>query len=574
MSRAVRVVTVLAATAAASAIGGVAHAECTEPANVVMCGEVRVGLTEPELSGGTLSGVEAIGILPDGRWISASELDTTCDGGCALRGVRVWDANSDESLVFGRLDASGFQSEELIVAFAPPARPGLSAVAARWVNDSPVAGVTGLLPLNSRRAVGIGGQAGPDAFATTLALYDGEQRSSRIDVGATVGEPSFLVSGRERIELGGIAELSLDGSLGNRRGRELAAGSQRHIGLGREELTLAFTTGGRSGKLALRYTASRGALRQSDAVHVDAVVTEQLRPFRTHTHLGATAAATPAGFHPGAGAAFVASVPIGQPRWEFAPRLDLRAVGEEAERDSADAAGAAAGVEAHIAILDARELRVELAGDADWGATMANRAETLRSWSQPLQGWRAGGAVELALGPRRTSALQWRVLDAEHARGSATHVLSATTVLASASVAAELVVHDGEWIGTYSVAEVNSPTFGAYLAAAARTDGFRAPRSLGTEPLRLRLDSDALESTATIGFRANAGIVRVETETTYVVGRAHERSLAGRGRAAVRLPGRDWGIGAEGGRLVHGDAYATLHFQLGSNPGLWLTHTR
>lgn len=571
MLAAARVGIVLAATA----IGGIAEARCPEPALTVDCGGIVLALETSELDpSGTLTGSSAVGVLPDGRLIAAESVETECDARCDLVGVRVWDTTTGHHTGAASIDGHGIHSPELSVHFAPPAQPGIAGVGVRVLHAEPLVGVTYLLPLSSERAVGAGVQHGTGGFAATLALFHGPTRSSRIDVMRFAGTPSFLISGRERLSLGHVAELSLDGSLSHADGRRRAAGTQRHFGPGREELVAALTTGGESGRLSVRYVGSRGALRHRDAVHLDAVIIERLRPFRTRTQIGATAASTATGFRPGAGASVVVEAPVGAARWTLTPRADLRAVGEQNRGSAADSSGASTGIHASVAPLDLDGVRLEVLGDADWGAELANAVGGLDIWNAPVSGWRAGAGAALVLGRAGRTTLDWRVTQEESAIGRAAHAFGGTIVTEAGSLSLETVIRGGRWTGTDAVAAASSRSFHAYAIAAARSDRYSEVRILGPIPLRTTRDRGGLESTAAIGFGTTVGVIAFETESGYTVGRQHGRGLGGRGRLSMTPPGRSWGLGAEGGRFVDGDVHAALHLHVGANPGLWLTHTR
>ena len=524
---------------------------------------------------GILTAEHALGLLPDGRIIEATSLQTDCSGECTLMDARIYDSGSEWRGHRVAIDDRTASGDGLDLPFAEPPRAGIAGIAARWVDGSPSAGVSSVFPLNSARAFGVGVQGGPDTFSMTLAAFDHEGVSTRADLGRVDGDPAFLVSGAERIGLGALV-LSLDGSLGNPEGRRHSAGSQRHFGAGREELTVGLTTGTSTGHLALRYVASRGQLEHSDTVHLDGVVVQTLAPFDTRSELGITAASSRMGFEPAAGAAIVIEAPLGSARWRLTPRVDLRALSEEQADSPVDVAGAAFGAGVRLIPLSTSAFRVSLRLDGELGAELRTGVSPLTRWNAPTNGWRAGGTLEVQAGGNRSPRFAWTIQDQEDIPGPVIHVATIRSAGKITSLSASAVVADAEWRGTEALATISTRLLRAYVLAIARDDAFVRPRAIGSSPLRRNEERGPLESTTAFGFESRVGQVTVDAETAYVVRRrGAERGFGGRGLVAYAPTGRTWALVAEVGHFAGAErSHGSLSVRMGPNPGLSAWHRR
>ncbi len=552
-----------------------AHAECLALEGAIECGGVEFSTLHGELRDGALEAAEALAVLPDGRIIQADSLRSECENVCALSNVTLSGAPEVYAVVV--VDEYGVHAGgEVLAPFGIRPAAGVASVEVRWADSTPTAGVGVLVPATAERAVTSLVAAGPDTMAMSLGLLSGAGATTRLDVARVYGRNGFTVSGAERIDLGPL-QLSLDGTLGNSEGRAFFAGSQRHFGVGREELVVGLSAGNSEGLISVRYVAERGSASHTDAILLDGLVTGTFGAADAVLEIGAGATAAAAAFEPSLGTALTVEVPSGGIQWAIVPRASVRVVGERSEesRDDAegtDTAGLSGGLFVEFVPLLLRQFELHVVADGTYGAVLSTGQSEFRAWNTPIDGWRAAGGVEARVG--HGTIVRWLGERAEsQIRGNQSVALThaGTSGWASGQVRFDAQGYQSAW----AMAGARTETLQVRIVALQGEDNPGHAPVLERRNLRRADGGFETPTSVGMGLTYSASIVTLDAESTYSAAAIRGPRFGGFGSATFQLPGRAWGLNTLVGTLVGtGEVHASVGLQLGEHPGVSGWHRR
>jgi hypothetical protein len=205
----------------------------------------------------------------------------------------------------------------------------------------------------------------------------------------------------------------------------------------------------------------------------------------------------------------------------------------------ADSAGLAGGMFVEVTPLHTDDMELRFLADGAYGAILSAGQADLRAWNEPLDGWRVASGVELRAG--RAMIIRW-LAEREETDARAAHGVGVDVASSYGWIASQVRFDARGYQGAWAVAGVASHTIDARLIVLQGESARNGGPVLGDQPLRRSRGTFESETALAMGVRLNAGSTTFDAEATYSGASIRGARFGGVGRAALQLPGKEWGV--------------------------------